>query len=139
MIIIYAIRIGERAGNRPMENQLVIVLDFGGQYKELIARRVRECNVCSVIKPGNMALDDIRALSPRGISLTGGPASGYCDGAPTCDPALFDLGIPILGICYGPAADGVLHRRRGQALRPERVWADKGDGGPVLADLQGSR
>ncbi len=84
-----------------MENQLVIVLDFGGQYKELIARRVRECNVCSVIKPGDMALDDIRALSPIGIILTGGPDSVYCDGAPTCDPKLFDMGIPILGICYG--------------------------------------
>jgi GMP synthase (glutamine-hydrolysing) len=84
-----------------MENQLVIVLDFGGQYKELIARRVRECNVCSVIKPGNMPLEEIKALDPVGIILTGGPDSVYCDGAPRCDVKLFDLGIPILGICYG--------------------------------------
>jgi GMP synthase (glutamine-hydrolysing) len=84
-----------------MENQLVIVLDFGGQYKELIARRVRECSVCSVIKPGDMPLSEVRAMNPIGIILTGGPDSVYCDGAPRCDPKLFDLGIPILGICYG--------------------------------------
>ena len=84
-----------------MENQLIIVLDFGGQYKELIARRVRECSVASVIKPGNMPLAEIRAMNPIGIILTGGPDSVYCDGAPRCDPALFSLGIPVLGICYG--------------------------------------
>ncbi len=84
-----------------MGNQLVIVLDFGGQYKELIARRVRECNVCSVIKPGDIATGDISALDPIGIILTGGPDSVYCEGSPKCDPKLFELGIPILGICYG--------------------------------------
>ncbi len=84
-----------------MDNQLVIVLDFGGQYKELIARRVRECSVCSVIKPGDMPLDELRALDPIGIILTGGPDSVYRDDAPRCDPELFELGIPILGICYG--------------------------------------
>jgi GMP synthase (glutamine-hydrolysing) len=84
-----------------MDNQLVIVLDFGGQYKELIARRVRECKVCSVIKPGSTSLEEIRRLDPIGIILTGGPDSVYCDGAPRCDPKLFDMGIPILGICYG--------------------------------------
>ena len=84
-----------------MNNQLVVVLDFGGQYKELIARRVRECAVASVIKPGNMPLEELKALSPIGIILTGGPDSVYCDGAPRCDPELFRLGIPILGICYG--------------------------------------
>lgn len=86
---------------KKMENQLVLVLDFGGQYKELIARRVRECKVLSQIKPGNLPLEEIRALSPIGIILTGGPDSVYRDGAPRCNPALFDLGIPILGICYG--------------------------------------
>lgn len=84
-----------------MDNQLVIVLDFGGQYKELIARRARECGVCSVIKPGDMALDEIKAINPIGIILTGGPDSVYCDGAPKCDPELFRLGVPVLGICYG--------------------------------------
>jgi GMP synthase (glutamine-hydrolysing) len=84
-----------------VENQLVVVLDFGGQYKELIARRVRECRVASVIKPGNTPLSDLEKLAPIGIILTGGPDSVYEDGAPRCDPRLFSLGIPILGICYG--------------------------------------
>lgn len=87
--------------NKNMSNQLVLVLDFGGQYKELIARRVRECNVYSLIKPGNMPLDEIKAMNPIGIILTGGPDSVYRDGSPKCDPKLFDCGIPVLGICYG--------------------------------------
>ncbi|MGI5898544.1 MAG: glutamine-hydrolyzing GMP synthase [Christensenellales bacterium] len=84
-----------------MNNQTVVVLDFGGQYKELIARRVRQLNVYSVIKPGQTPLDDIKAMSPIGIILTGGPMSAYSESSPKCDPALFELGIPILGICYG--------------------------------------
>jgi GMP synthase (glutamine-hydrolysing) len=84
-----------------MDNQLVVVLDFGGQYKELIARRVRECSVASVIKPGDMPVEELAALRPIGIILTGGPDSVYRDGSPKCDPKLFELGIPILGICYG--------------------------------------
>lgn len=82
-------------------NQLILVLDFGGQYKELIARRVRECRVASEIKPGRTSIEEIKRLAPIGIILTGGPDSVYADGAPLCDPALFELGIPILGICYG--------------------------------------
>lgn len=84
-----------------MAYQTVIVLDFGGQYKELIARRVRECGVYSVIIPGDAPLERIQAMNPIGIILTGGPDSVYRDGAPRCDPKLFELGIPILGICYG--------------------------------------
>ena len=84
-----------------MAYQTVIVLDFGGQYKELIARRVRECGVYSVIIPGDAPLERIQAMAPIGIILTGGPDSVYRDGAPRCDPKLFELGIPILGICYG--------------------------------------
>ena len=84
-----------------MKNQLVLVLDFGGQYKELIARRVRECRVFSQIRRGDLPIEEIRALAPIGIILTGGPDSVYREGAPHCDPALFELGIPILGICYG--------------------------------------
>jgi GMP synthase (glutamine-hydrolysing) len=82
-------------------NQLVLVLDFGGQYKELIARRVRECRVASEIKPGRTALSEIKKLAPIGIILTGGPDSVYRDGAPRAERGLFELGIPILGICYG--------------------------------------
>ena len=84
-----------------MAYQTVIVLDFGGQYKELIARRVRECGVYSVILPGDTPLERIRAMRPIGLILTGGPDNVYREGAPRCDRALFDLGIPILGICYG--------------------------------------
>jgi GMP synthase (glutamine-hydrolysing) len=79
----------------------VIVLDFGGQYKELIARRVRECQVASVILPGNTPLEEIEKMAPLGIILTGGPDSVYRSDAPKSDPRLFALGLPILGICYG--------------------------------------
>ncbi|MBQ9044394.1 MAG: glutamine-hydrolyzing GMP synthase [Oscillospiraceae bacterium] len=84
-----------------MAYQTVIVLDFGGQYKELIARRVRECGVYSVILPGDVPLERIRSMDPIGIILTGGPDSVYREGAPRCDAGLFDLGVPVLGICYG--------------------------------------
>ena len=84
-----------------MSNQTILVLDFGGQYKELIARRVRECNVLSLIKPGNLPIEEIRAINPIGIIFTGGPNSVYEEGAPRCNPELFSLGIPVLGICYG--------------------------------------
>ena len=84
-----------------MNNQTVLVLDFGGQYKELIARRVRECHVYSIIKPGEMSVDEIKRMAPIGIILTGGPNSVYDDKSPKCDPEIFSLGIPVLGICYG--------------------------------------
>lgn len=82
-------------------NQTVIVLDFGGQYKELIARRVRECGVYSVIKPGDTPLEELLKLNPIGFITTGGPASVYKDDSPKCSPELFKAGVPVLGICYG--------------------------------------
>ncbi len=82
-------------------NQTVIVLDFGGQYKELIARRVRECGVYSVIKPGDTPLKKLLELNPIGIITTGGPLSVYGGESPKCEPELFKSGIPVLGICYG--------------------------------------
>ncbi len=84
-----------------MKNELILVLDFGGQYKELIARSVRGLNVYSEIKSGSMPVEKIRELSPVGIILTGGPKSVNEPGAPKCDPAIFEMGIPVLGICYG--------------------------------------
>ena len=84
-----------------MKRELIIVLDFGGQYNQLIARRVRECNVYCEIYSYKKDLEEIKAMNPRGIILTGGPNSCYEPGAPTCDKKLFQLGIPILGICYG--------------------------------------
>ena len=84
-----------------MKNQFVLVLDFGGQYNQLIARRVRECGVYCEVKPYTISLEEIRALSPIGIIFTGGPNSVYLEDSPRVDPALFRLGVPILGICYG--------------------------------------
>ena len=79
----------------------VLVLDFGGQYNLLVARRVRECGVYCEIRPYRTPLDEIRAFAPDGIIFTGGPAAVFDEGAPTLDPAIFSLGIPVLGICYG--------------------------------------
>lgn len=81
--------------------QEVIVLDFGGQYNQLIARRVRECSVYCEVKPYTTPLDEIKARNPIGIIFTGGPSSVYEAGSPQVDPAIFELGIPVLGICYG--------------------------------------
>lgn len=83
------------------ENELILILDFYGQYNQLIARRVRECNVYSEVVPYTISLEEIKAKNPKGIIFTGGPASVYAEGAPSCDKELFKLGIPILGICYG--------------------------------------
>lgn len=85
-----------------MQNQeKVIVIDFGGQYNQLVARRVRECNVYCEIFSYRTPIDEIKAMDPKGIILTGGPSSCYADGAATCSPELFKLGIPVLGLCYG--------------------------------------
>ena len=84
-----------------MNKELVIVLNFGGQYNQLIARRVRECHVYCEVHPYTITLDKIRELNPKGIIFTGGPNSVYDPESPHYDPAIFDLGIPILGICYG--------------------------------------
>ena len=79
----------------------ILILDFGSQYTQLIARRVRECEIYSEIHPYNLDVEKVKTFSPQGIILSGGPASVYGETAPKCDPALFALGIPILGICYG--------------------------------------
>lgn len=84
-----------------MKNQTVLVLDFGGQYKELIASQIRKLGVYAMIRPGSLTAAEIRAIAPRGIVLTGGPKSVYKDGSPTTSREIFELGIPVLGICYG--------------------------------------
>lgn len=84
-----------------MEREKVIVLDFGGQYNQLVARRVRECNVYCEIYSYKTELAKIKEMNPKGIILTGGPNSCYEEGAPTYDKGLFELGIPVLGLCYG--------------------------------------
>ena len=84
-----------------MEREMIIVLDFGGQYNQLIARRVRECNVYAEVHPYTMELDAIRELHPKGIIFTGGPNSVYLEDSPSYSKEIFELGVPILGICYG--------------------------------------
>ena len=84
-----------------MKNELILILDFGGQYNQLIARRVRECNVYSEVVPFDISIDKIKEKNPKGIIFTGGPASVYGKDSPKCDPEIFDLNIPVLGICYG--------------------------------------
>lgn len=84
-----------------MNKELVIVIDFGGQYNQLVARRVRECNVYCEIYSYKTDIAKIKAMNPKGIILTGGPNSCYEDGAPACTEELFNLGVPVLGLCYG--------------------------------------
>ncbi|MCK6543246.1 glutamine-hydrolyzing GMP synthase [bacterium] len=104
--------------------ETILILDFGSQFTQLIARRVRELQVYCEIHPYNMTPDKIRALQPKGIILSGGPSSVYENGAPHPDRAIFDLGIPVLGVCYGMqvmayflggAVDKAAHREFGRA------------------------
>lgn len=84
-----------------MVHQFILVLDFGGQYNQLIARRVRECGVYCEVHPYNMPIEKIKKLNPVGIIFTGGPNSVYDKNSPQCSPEIFQLGVPVLGICYG--------------------------------------
>src|SRR5471030_2841863 len=84
-----------------MKRELVLVIDFGGQYNQLIARRVRENKVYCEIVPYTYTIDKIKEKAPKAIILTGGPNSVYGEGAPKIDKEIFELGVPVLGICYG--------------------------------------
>jgi GMP synthase (glutamine-hydrolysing) len=140
--------------------QTVLVLDFGSQYTQLIARRIREQKVYSVVHPCDLAIDKIRALAPKAIVLSGGPQSVYAENAPYCSREVFDLGVPILGICYGMQLtayflDGKVEpfheREYGRAEieviaesplfagtpKRQRVWASHGDS--ILAGPPGFR
>ncbi|HET9123475.1 MAG TPA: glutamine-hydrolyzing GMP synthase, partial [Solirubrobacteraceae bacterium] len=101
---------GEATGAAPLDDGLadvragteeVIVLDYGGQYSQLIARRVRECGVFSELLPHHVGAAEVARRRPRGVILSGGPASVYAEGAPALDRELLELGVPVLGICYG--------------------------------------
>ncbi len=89
---------------REVATDEVVVLDYGGQYSQLIARRVRECGVFSELLPHHVGAEEVRRRAPKGLILSGGPASVYAPGAPRLDPELLELGIPVLGICYGMQA-----------------------------------
>ena len=84
-----------------LTSSTIVILDFGSQYTQLIARRIREFNVFSVVLPCTAPLAEVLALHPKGIILSGGPSSVYDAAAPQADPAILDCGLPILGICYG--------------------------------------
>ena len=89
------------AAKRPPIQEQVVVIDYGGQYSQLIARRVRECGVFSELLPHHVGLEEVARRRPKGVILSGGPASVYEDGAPPLERELLDLGVPVLGICYG--------------------------------------
>src|SRR5918998_4817359 len=84
-----------------VHDEVIPILDFGSQYAQLIARRVRERGVYSELVRPDISVEELRKLNPKGLILSGGPSSVYEPGAPKCDPHIFDLGVPVLGICYG--------------------------------------
>jgi GMP synthase (glutamine-hydrolysing) len=92
---------GERPDGTPAASEEVVVLDYGGQYSQLIARRIRDCGVFSELLPHSVPLEEVARRRPRGIVLSGGPASVYAPGAPKLDRGLLELGVPVMGICYG--------------------------------------
>lgn len=105
-------------GGKKVKNELILILDFGGQYNQLIARRVRECNVYSEVVPYDISIEKIRQKNPKGIIFTGGPASVYGEDSPKCAKEIFELGIPILGICYGMQL--MTHILGGKVARPNK-------------------
>ncbi len=117
-----------------MKRELVIVLDFGGQYNQLVARRVRECNVYCEIYSYKTELEKIKAMNPKGIILTGGPNSCYEADSPTCSRELFEMGIPVLGLCYG--AQLMMHVLGGSVARADVREYGKTE---VLVDKRESR
>ncbi len=111
-----------------LHEERILILDFGSQYTQLIARRVRESHVYCEIHPFNLAMDAVKAFGPKGIILSGGPASVHDVGAPALDPAVFELGVPILGICYGMQL--LAHQMDGAVER-----ADRREYGPATIDV----
>ncbi|MBC7105340.1 MAG: gamma-glutamyl-gamma-aminobutyrate hydrolase family protein, partial [Firmicutes bacterium] len=123
----------------PGGRELVVVLDFGGQYTQLIARRVRECRVFCEILPYDTPVDRLLARRPRGLILSGGPASVYGPGAPAVDPHVYGLDVPVLGICYGMQ---LMARQLGGTVEPGafreygRVRLEVLDASDLLAGLE---
>ena len=104
-----------------LEERPVLVVDYGAQYAQLIARRVREAGIYSEIVPHSMSTEKMLAKNPAAIVLSGGPSSVYADGAPKGDKALFEAGVPIFGICYGFQGDGSDPRRHRRPDRSARI------------------
>ena len=130
-----------------MEREKVIVLDFGGQYNQLVARRVRECNVYCEIYSYKTDIEKIKQLNPKGIILTGGPNSCYEEGAPTYSRQLFELGIPVLGLCYGAqlmmhVLGGKVERAQNREYGKTKVFVNRKSGlfhgiGDKCSDIEG--
>jgi len=110
--------LGVAAGSSPLNRQMLAILDFGSQYSELIARRIRETEVYSEVLSYRTSAEQLRQLNPKGIILSGGPSSVYDKGAPACDPEIWNLGIPVLGVCYGMQL--MVKQLGGQVERAER-------------------
>lgn len=111
-----------------MDHEKVIVIDFGGQYNQLVARRVRECNVYCEIYSYKTDIAQIKAMNPKGIILTGGPNSCYEADSPTCSKELFELGVPVLGLCYGAqlmmhVLGGKVERHLSVNMVRPRLWS----------------
>src|SRR5271154_3190424 len=121
----------QQGGGTVSTRQGIVVLDFGGQYTQLIARRIREQQVFSAVLPCTAKLEEIRALEPVGIVLSGGPSSVYDTDAPMCDPRVLKLGVPVLGICYG--MHWLTHSMGGKV-----VPADRREYGPAQLDMAGA-
>jgi GMP synthase (glutamine-hydrolysing) len=115
----------------PATRHGIVVLDFGGQYTQLIARRIREQEVFSAILPCTASIEEIRELEPAGLVLSGGPSSVYDTGAPVCDSQVLNLGVPVLGICYG--MQWLTHTLGGKVVRAERR-----EYGPAQLDIEGA-
>lgn len=113
-----------------MQKENVLILDFGGQYNQLIARRVRECQVYCEVVPYHVDPEKVKAMNPKGIILSGGPASVYAEGAPHCHESIFEMGIPVLGICYGGQ---LMARHFGGSVNR----ASKREYGKIALNLQG--
>lgn len=107
-----------------VEKEMIIVLDFGGQYNQLIARRVRECNVYCEVHPYTLPLEKIKEMNPKGIIFTGGPNSVYKEESPRCSKEIFDLGIPVTGISLWRTADVLPVRWRGCHSTGQRIRKD---------------
>lgn len=126
--------------NKP--NEMIVVLDFGGQYNQLIARRIRDLGVYSELLPYNTPVEKIKELSPKGIVFSGGPSSVYAEDAPHVDPAVYELGLPIFGICYGMQL--MAQQQGGKVERAAKREYGKADvdfqpGSVLAAGLDGSQ
>lgn len=124
------------------QNEIIVVLDFGGQYNQLIARRIRDLGVYSELLPYNTSAEKIREINPKGIVFSGGPASVYEENSPLVDPAVYDLNIPIFGICYGMQM--ISHQLQGKVERAGKREYGKADvvfadGSTIAAGLESSQ